>query len=66
VCRGAEKQPVAPAQLGAAGLALHDSHLVTKNKDLDLPVALIVSRLQEAWFPSDSADAEHGACRVEE
>jgi len=40
VCRGGKEEPIAPAQLGAACLALQHLHLVTKDEDLDLAVAL--------------------------
>jgi hypothetical protein len=39
--RRGQEQPVAPSQPGATGFALQDLHLVTKDEDLDLAVALI-------------------------
>ena len=41
MCRGGKQQPIAAAQLGASGLALQDRHLLAKDEDLDLAVALI-------------------------
>jgi hypothetical protein len=45
-CRRGEEQPVTPSQLGAAGFALEDLHLVAQDEDLDLAVALIALRRQ--------------------
>jgi hypothetical protein len=44
--RRGEEQPVTPSQLGAAGFALEDLHLVAQDEDLELAVALIALRRQ--------------------